>query len=299
MPAQAPGEKYSRAEVRRILGISEQQLLGWERQGLIPTAREYSFSDLIALRTLKELRQKRVSSRLIGRALASLRSKLAEVPDPLKALKMWRVGKRIAVQVDGQRMEAISGQLLIDFEPAEIDNLRSFPRETNQESARRRKEADFWFEKGLDLEESGAPVKQVMEAYEKALELCQVAVGALVNLGTVHFQLRQFAEAETYYRRAVEADPGYALAHFNLGNLYDEQNDLERAYRHYVMALQLNPQYADAHYNMALLCERKGDLLTATRHWKVYLKIDPTSEWAAIAHRQLERLRKETVIESR
>ena len=299
MPAQAPGEKYSRAEVRRILGISEQQLLGWERQGLIPAAREYSFSDLIALRTLKELRQKRVSSRLIGRALASLRSKLAEVPDPLKELKMWRDGKRIAVQVDGQRMEAISGQLLIDFESAEIDNLRSFPRETNQESARRRKEADFWFEKGLDLEESGAPVKQVMEAYEKALELCQVAVGALVNLGTVHFQLRQFAEAETYYRRAVEADPGYALAHFNLGNLYDEQNDLERASRHYVMALQLNPQYADAHYNMALLCERKGDLLTATRHWKVYLKIDPSSEWAAIAHRQLERLRKETVIESR
>ena len=266
---------------------------------MIPAAREYSFSDLIALRTLKELRQKRVSSRLIGRALASLRSKLAEVPDPLKELKMWRDGKRIAVQVDGQRMEAISGQLLIDFESAEIDNLRSFPKQNNRESARRRKEADFWFEKGLDLEESGAPVKQVMEAYEKALELCQVAVGALVNLGTVHFQLRQFAEAETYYRRAVEADPGYALAHFNLGNLYDEQNDLERASRHYVMALQLNPQYGDAHYNMALLCERKGDLLTATRHWKVYLKIDPSSEWAAIAHRQLERLRKETVIESR
>jgi tetratricopeptide (TPR) repeat protein len=101
-----------------------------------------------------------------------------------------------------------------------------------------------------------------------------------------------------YYKEAVNADPSYPLAEFNLGNLYDEQGRLAEAFDHYRRSLALNPQYADAHFNLALLSERTGETLKAVHHWKCYLKLDRTGAWAEIARRQLERLRKATVIQS-
>ena len=109
----------------------------------------------------------------------------------------------------------------------------------------------------------------------------------------------KFAEAERYYREAIEADPSYPLAQFNLGNLYDEQGRLPEAREHYRSALKLNPQYADAHFNLALLSERMYDNLKAVHHWKCYLKLDNTGQWADIARRQLDRIRQATVIQSR
>jgi len=179
--------------------------------------------------------------------------------------------------------------------------VRSFPQSAKAHGGRNQKQADerqaeLWFQRGLELEESGAPPIQALEAYKKAVELNTNAAGALVNLGTIHYHLHKFKDAADYYQRAVDVDPRYALAHFNLGNLRDEQGHLEQALEHYATALKLNPDYADAHYNVALLCEQTGDFLKATKHWKAYLKVDGSSSWASIARRQLEKLRKITVV---
>ena len=167
--------------------------------------------------------------------------------------------------------------------------MRNFPE--RKHSANRIRESEAWFQRGLELEETGAPVEQAIQAYEKVLSLNSAAAGALVNLGTIYYRQRKFVEAEKYYERAIAADPSYPLAEFNLGNLYDEQNRLSEALFHYRQALALNPKYADAHFNLALLCERTGENLKAVHHWKAYLKLDGTGQWAEIARRQLERLR--------
>ena len=106
----------------------------------------------------------------------------------------------------------------------------------------------------------------------------------------MHYNRRDWAEAERCYRRALEVEPGYALAYFNLGNLCDERGDAEGAQTCYEKALTLNASYADAHYNLALLCQREGLVMKAVRHWKAYLKLDPSSSWAAIARQELEKL---------
>ena len=292
-----PKEEYSRADVRRQFGISARQLLSWERQGLIPAAKSYSFSDLIALQTLIKLSENRIRPRQIGRALASLREKLDWVKQPLSELRIVSDGKKIAVHLAGQKMEAISGQILFDFDAAGLGGVKSFP--DRQPAVNRTREAESWFQKGLDLEETGAPIEQAIEAYQKVLEWNPGAAGALVNLGTIHYRQRQFAQAESYYIAAIVADPGYPLAQFNLGNLYDEQGRVKEAFEYYRRALELSPNYADAHFNLALLCERTGDPLKAVRHWKAYLKLDHSGQWAEIARRQLERLRQATVVHSR
>jgi tetratricopeptide (TPR) repeat protein len=293
----APTEDYSRAEVRRKFDLSERQLRSWEKQGLLAAAESYSFFDLIALQTLIKLREKHIQGRQIRRALESLRRKLSWVKQPLSELRIVSDGRKIAVHVAGQRMEALTGQILFDFDAAEIGGLTAFP--DRKRAANRARESEEWFQKGLELEETGAPVEEAVAAYEKVLELNPKAAGALVNLGTIYYRLRKFTEAERCYRQATEADPGYPLAQFNLGNLYDEQGRLPEAREHYNKALQLSPQYADAHFNLALLSERMYDNLKAVHHWKCYLKLDNTGQWAEIARRELERLRQATVIQSR
>jgi Tfp pilus assembly protein PilF len=293
----APNEEYSRADVRRKFGLSERQLRSWERQELLSPLATYSFSDLISIQTLIKLRDNRIQPRQIGRAMASLRKKLDWIKHPLSELRIVSDGRKIAVHVGGQKMEAISGQTLFDFETASLGDVRSFPE--RKRSVNRMRESEAWFQRGLELEETGAPVAQAIEAYRKVLELNPEAAGALVNLGTIYYRQRKFADAERFYAQAIQADPAYPLAQFNLGNLYDEQGRIPEALDHYRKALHLNPQYADAHFNLALLCERAGEALKAVHHWKCYLKLDNSGEWAEIARRQLERLRQATVIHSR
>ncbi len=282
-----------------MLSISERQLQGWERSGLIESTATFSFSDLIALKAVQKLREKRFPAKKIGYAIESLKRKLSHISRPLSELKIISDGKTIAVLVAGQKMEAISGQLLFDFDTGDLPILKSFPDPKTQSVPHPEEAAERFFQRGLMLEETGAPVQEAIDAYQRAIELNPQAAGALVNLGTIYYRLKKLKEAETHYRRAVEADREYPLAHFNLGNLYEEQQQVEPARQHYQAALRLNAQYADAHFNLALLCERTGEPMKAVSHWKAYLKLDGTSTWSKTARRQLERLTQATLVKPR
>ena len=286
-----PKEAYLREDVRRILKIPEMRLRSWERAGFVEPRQEFSFRDLIALRTLKELRDKRIPPQRIKRALASLVRKLDGVQQPLTELKIVSNGRTIAVDLGDGRMEALTGQLLFDFETGALARVTEMQRReppASRETSER--ESERWFQMGLQLEESGAPVQEILRAYGRSVELNPNAAGACVNMGTVYYQCRNLSEAERCYRRSIEIDPAYPLAHFNLANIYDEQGKLREARHHYLTALRLRPDYADTHYNLALLYEKTGEPMQAVKHWRAYLKIDPASPWAGIARQQLDSL---------
>jgi tetratricopeptide (TPR) repeat protein len=280
-----------------MLNVSERQLRAWEKQGFVVAATTFGFSELLALKTLKKLRDFDIAPRQIQLALASLRKHLRDVDQPLSELRITAEGRHLAVHVSGNKMEPISGQLLFDFDAREIEKLRSFPgatkpaRDAGQASAVEQA-SEFWFQRGLALEETGAPVSEAVAAYRKAIEANPAAPGALVNLGTILFRMRKLREAEEFYVRALAADSVYPLAHFNLGNLYDEQGKTEEARKYYLSAIRLNPRYADAYFNLALLCERNNEILQAIGYWQTYLKLDSTSSWARAARKQLDRLKK-------
>jgi tetratricopeptide (TPR) repeat protein len=296
-----PKKEYSREEVCRLLGVRETVLEDWEAHEFVARAERYAFRELVALKTLRQLRARRMSAERIRLILNSLRSKLVGVQDPLTELKIFTDGRRLAVQVDGKKMEALSGQLLLDFDKEEIKRLLQFPGKRAEETLgealiARQKEAVQWFERGVEMEQEGAPVARIIEAYEKALERDPEAAGPHVNLGTVYFHLKNWEGAERHYRAAIERREEYALAHFNLGNLHDELNAPEEARKCYERALEIEPGYADAHYNLALLYQGRGETLSAVKHWRTYLKLDPAGYWAGIARRELQRLREEAVV---
>jgi tetratricopeptide (TPR) repeat protein len=301
VPAASAKQAFSREEVRRALGITEKQLRSWERQGLVAPSAEFAFKDLVGLQTLVRLRRQRVPPVRIRQALGALREKLRDVHNPLNDLRIYADGPRIRVDLDVGTMEPVSGQLLLNFDQAELRKLLSFPPPeragANSVTAhRKRLEAEMLFERALAMEQNGSPITDVIAAYEQAVALDPRSTGALVNLGTIHFNARSFTKAEDYYRRALEIDPEYALAHFNLANLYDEKGERAKALRHYLAALKQNPRYADAHYNIALLYQSSGETMKAVRHWQAYLKLDPNSSWAAIARRELEKIKSATIL---
>jgi tetratricopeptide (TPR) repeat protein len=290
-------QSFTREAARRLLKVSEKQLKRWEQQKLVQPATHYGFRELLALRTLIKLRHSRVPPRQIRSALEALIKKLRGVEDPLTELKLYVQGKKIRVELEGHSMDAESGQLLLDFNPAELSRLLEFrPKENPRAEREQRQAAEHWFQRGLDLESTGAPAEQVIGAYLKAIDLDPASAGALVNLGTVYFNARDFNRAEQYYVLATQADPEYALAHFDLGNLCDERGDRARALEYYQTALRISPNYADAHYNIALLYQGEQQPMKAVHHWRAYLKLDPSSEWSGIARRELDKLRKAAVV---
>lgn len=298
------GGTYTRKDVLRLLKIDNRQLRGWERQELVPTLDNYRFSDLLLLKRIARLRSENAPVRLIKQAQRAITSYLKDAPHLDTDVQVYTEGGHVRLRIGKRRLEPGSGQFLFDFAEDEIDKLLQLPaaqrnRDAIADKFRRKVEADQWFERGLELEQTGAAHEQVIEAYTKAAELDPQSAGALVNLGTVLFNGHAWADAEVHYKKALAIDPDYALAHFNLGNLYDEQDDAENALHHYQQALRVQPNYADAHYNIALLYQSAHDLLNAVRHWRAYLRLDAGSQWAQIARRELDKLEAVTLVEGK
>ena len=95
----------------------------------------------------------------IRTAMAAIREKV-KVGDPLKELKVFSVGKRVRVEIAGQHMEPVSGQLLFNFDQKELRRLLAFPEKSKSDRKAQREAAERWFQKGLELEQTGAPIEQ-------------------------------------------------------------------------------------------------------------------------------------------
>jgi tetratricopeptide (TPR) repeat protein len=78
-------------------------------------------------------------------------------------------------------MEAVSGQLLLNLARRTESTARVSERDRGGEERTQRLSAERWFQRGPDLEQSGAP-EEIIQAYEKAIELDPKSAGALVNL---------------------------------------------------------------------------------------------------------------------
>jgi tetratricopeptide (TPR) repeat protein len=284
---------YSRQDVLRILQISSHQLQGWERAELIPQQQTYSFQDLGQLRTLRSLREESVSAASIRQSVVAMKA-VAGMTNPLLEACVVRTGTRLAFRHMGSMVDPIRRQLLFDFERSDRMNRSDRPSALPDISPLRRSGNDGQraiqdqFLTAVQAEETGEKQKAI-QIYEGILGIDPQYAPAYINLGTIHFHLRQFARAEELYRQATEADPGYVLAFFDLGNVLDElqrQDESIVAYRH---AISLAPRFADAHYNLALAYERKGKKRQSLRYWQAYLKLDNRGPWAEHARGQIRK----------
>jgi predicted TPR repeat methyltransferase len=277
--------RYCRADVLRILRITPRQFSQWQKAGLVAASEYYSFYDLLKLKKVRDLSSKKVRPAVIRQSLQAMQKQVAGMENPLVEAGTFSTGARIAFRHDGKAFDPIAGQFVMDFsQPQRVVPAQHIA------PIRVIETASEFFARGVALEEDPGSCKEAIAAYNQVLEIEPLHAPAHINLGTLYYNLQDYAKAEFHYRKAIEADPRYALAYFDLANVLDETGRLQEAIRTYKTAIQLAPTYADAHYNLALAYEKTRDGRKALTHWRIYIRLDRASAWSAHARSQITRI---------
>lgn len=108
---------FTCGQVIAITQLSQRQLAYWRRTALVvPSSHSpggharYSFTDLIIIRTIKQLIDAGVSLQRIRKSIKSLRQFLPTLKRPLTELTLVATGDIILVLHEGSVFEALSGQ---------------------------------------------------------------------------------------------------------------------------------------------------------------------------------------------
>ncbi len=110
---------------------------------------------------------------------------------------------------------------------------------------------------------------------ERAIELAPDLADSRTALGTVqYFGDWDWEGAERSYRRALDLDPGYVLAHQQYAILLAHQQRFDEALRHLERARDLSPLAFDARgVNPGLIHEILGEGERAVAYWQEAIEI--------------------------
>lgn len=94
--------------------------------------------------------------------------------------------------------------------------------------------------------------------------------------------------AMSLYQKAVQIDPGYAVAYNDLGIIYEMKGFRYRAEDSYLRAIAIDPNYLSAYSNLALLYEKNRDLNKAAFYWKKRADLgSPNDPWTEKAKQRV------------
>ena len=282
--------RFTRSEVERMIGVSRRELEYWTRLRLVmPRSRWgerfFSFSDLVAIETIKRLAARKVPARRIRLAISALETGLGETRAPLSELRISTNGKQVVVHpriAPSRPFEPLTGQFVLNFETSDL------ARKVHIMASR---SAEEWFELGMQCDSSADSLEEAVEAYVRAVDAAPEWVEAHINLGTTLYQLNRMEKAHEEFALAASLDPTNSLAEFNLGCVLEQLGHPDEAIQHLLRAIEISPALADAHLNVALAYEKRGDIHAVVRHLSLYLRYDPNGPWSEFARSRIVRHR--------
>jgi len=298
---------YSTRDAARILQTTETRVRSWARLGgLGPKSgaaerTEFTFQELLLLRTTRGLLDAGIPARRVRRVWSSLRRQLA-ADLPLTSVRILADGARAVAWDENASWQPDSGQFLLDFDAEELAGRIGSPSalaiveaptairiphpiagvaptaaqpesavstvlESRESGAAEPTSptAEQWFHLACELEET-SPL-EARQAYLQAIAQDPGLGDAHLNLGRLDHEAGELGKAEMHYRRAVQCDPKDAIAHFNLAVLLEDRGHEDEAIQAYAQAIARDPDgAADAHYNLGLIMESRGRREDAMRH---------------------------------
>lgn len=274
------GRLFTLGQVSRTLGLSQQRIRGWVRQGLMQPCRSdhrllwFDFEQMTIARSLAGLSAHGVHPKRIR---ASIR-----------ALQRWLPGELGLVR----RMERDRHELLVRMEDGGIAEPNGQRRLQFEEGAAAPTvpagDADEgWFLRGV-LAEEAEDWETAEQSYRRSLIEDGDNAEVHFNLGNCLYAQDRLAEALQAWRRSTQLAPDYVEAWNNLGNALAERGKNYEAVAAYRRAITLSPEYADAHFNLGGVLAELGNLEQAREHLRIYLRFDTESEWAEAARQALE-----------
>ena len=266
---------FSTGEVAKILNLPDRRIRSFVRAGFVAPARgekktlEFTFQDVLFLKTAKGLLDSRVPPKRIIRMLSSLKRQLPD-DQHLSSLKIYADGRRVVAWDGKARWQPDSGQFLFNFDTRSVVQKIKLPPAPSKPNGKKLT-AEHWFNLGVELEATST--QEAQRAYHMALALDPKRGDAHLNLGKLYHDAHDLTKAEGHYRAAAESDPEDPAPHFNLGVLMEDLKRPQDALRAYHEAVKLDPSFADAHYNLGLLCDSLGKKTEAFSHLRAARKI--------------------------
>src|SRR5262249_46425785 len=192
---------FTTREVAKIALLPDARIRSCVRAGVLAPHRdrrgrlEWTFQDLLLLKTTKGLLDARVPLARIKRMVGSLRRQLPD-DQTLSSVTIYADGQHVVAWDGAARWQPDSGQFLFNFDVQAVASKakRPEPAPTPKPAATNptTRTAEQWFNLGCELDTTSPE------------------------------------EARHAYHQALELDPGLADAHVNLGRLYHEAEHLDR-----------------------------------------------------------------------
>lgn len=271
-------QRYTVAQLSRILKVSRDRIRLWIRWGLIEPVETkhrldfFDYQQVTSAKVLCDLVAEGLPLSKIREGLQRVQNWLPGMESPLTQLSVLEENGRLLVRLDDGRLAEPSGQLQLDFDAAIEERALTI--------ADACKSSDQWFQEALECENQGDYHGAVL-AYQKAIDQESGDPILHFNLGNVLYASQQLRDAEQNFRRAVELDDNYVEAWNNLGTVLADLDEYDASIEVFCKAIEVFPLYADAHFNLGDVYASIDRPLDAQFHWKRYLQLDPRSPWAA------------------
>ncbi len=255
-------ERFSTRAAARILAVSPARIRQWVRGRLIEPevasggGYRFAFSDLLAMRTARELLAGRRHLKPLQRCLSRIRAHLGPARD-LGTLKLANQDGTLVVRAGGALFEAESGQLLFDFERGPEAGGRVEKNFASRRTLERLREAD--------AAAQGDPGR-AFRLLDDLLEREPQNFDAHMRAASLREAVGDLTAALRHLLAALATRPADAGVHFRLGLIYRRRAEHNNAVAAFVRALECDPALAEAHRNLAELYESAGRETDAIRH---------------------------------
>ena len=121
--------------------------------------------------------------------------------------------------------------------------------------------------------------KEARESFERAIQLHTTYPGTLPNcwnnLGILSAREGNSTAAIGYFQRALQIDPAHTIALLNLGNVYRQNKDWVAAKDSLQRALDLGPEDPETNYSLGMVYAQLGDTDSANEYLKKALALRP------------------------
>jgi tetratricopeptide (TPR) repeat protein len=266
-----------------MLGLSRHAISKLIQLGFVEPLRgpgrvyQFSFRDVVLLRSAHDLREARIPTRKILRTLRSLRNALPQ-DVPMGGLRITAAGDRITVRQDDAQWEPETGQHVMDFSVSPGERKVSFISQRAASEGAEFPEADDGpasFEGAEELEETRPAAAEQM--YRRLIADDPRHADAYLNLGFMLCEAARWQEAVALYAAAVVHCADDPLVHYNLAVALEALGRTDEALESYEACLRLQPDLADAHQNAALLYAQSGQKQLAIRHFSAFRRLQAST----------------------
>lgn len=271
---------FTTSEAAKIVALPGARIRSCVHEGFLAPIRgpgrqfQFTFQDLLLLKTTKGLLDSGIPMKRIRRLLRSLKRQLPG-DQHLSSLTIYADGRRVVAWDGNARWQPDSGQFLFNFEVRDVAAALSLP-VPPQDPSPCALTAEQWFHLAGELEATSP--EEARRAYHQALALDPAFSDAHNNLGRLYHESNEPVRAEAHYRAAAKHAPDDPVPHFNLGVLLEDLKRLDEAVGAFRQAIAHDPDFADAHHRLGLLLDALGKRSEAIRHLRLARKLYARSD---------------------